>query len=140
MVDIACQKDTKQLLANYANVPQTLIHAIVSTNSTRKDFIAEDILKSNPKTVGIYRLIMKSESDNFRASSIQGIMKRIKDKGIDVIVYEPALKETEFNGSRVINDFELFKNSVDLIVANRLSAEIQDVMHKIYTRDLFGSD
>jgi UDPglucose 6-dehydrogenase len=133
-------KDTKQLLANYANVPQTLIHAIVSTNSTRKDFIAEDILKSNPKTVGIYRLIMKAESDNFRASSIQGIMKRIKDKGIDVIVYEPALKETEFNGSRVINDFELFKNSADLIVANRLSEEIQDVLHKIYTRDLFGSD
>ena len=133
-------KDTKQLLANYRDVPQNLIQAIVASNSTRKDFIADSILKRNPKVVGIHRLIMKAGSDNFRASSIQGIMKRIKAKGIEVIVYEPALKETEFFHSRVVNDLELFKKEADVIVANRITDDIRDVAKKIYSRDLFGKD
>ncbi len=133
-------KDTKQLLANYHTVPQNLIHAIVESNTTRKDFVADCIIRKNPKVVGIYRLIMKTGSDNFRASSIQGIMKRIKAKGIEVIVYEPAVKENEFFRSRVVNDLEAFKRESDVIVANRIRDDIRDVSHKIYSRDLFGSD
>jgi UDPglucose 6-dehydrogenase len=133
-------KDTKQLLANYKEVPQNLIHAIVESNTTRKDFIAKSILKRSPKVVGIYRLVMKAGSDNFRASSIQGIMKRIKAMGIEVIVYEPALKETEFYSSRVVNDLAQFKLEAEVIVANRFADDIKDVMHKIYSRDLFGLD
>jgi UDPglucose 6-dehydrogenase len=133
-------KDTRQLLANYREVPQNLIRAIIDANSTRKDFIAESILKRNPGVVGIYRLVMKEGSDNIRASSMQGIMKRIKAKGIKVIVYEPALRENEFFRSPVINDLAEFKRSADLIVANRVTEEIRDVTAKIYTRDLFGSD
>lgn len=133
-------KDTKQLLANYDEVPSNLIKAIVDSNRTRKDFIAEKIIDKNPKIVGIHRLVMKSGSDNFRASAIQGIMKRIKAKGIEVVVYEPALQESEFFNSRVIQDLETFKAISDVIVANRLSADIQDVSHKVFTRDLFGSD
>jgi len=133
-------KDTKQLLANYRDVPQNLIHAIVEANTTRKDFIADEIIRRNPKVAGIYRLIMKAGSDNFRASSIQGIMKRIKAKGIDVIVYEPALKEAEFYHSRVVKDLAEFKRLADVIVANRISADIRDVSEKIFSRDLFGSD
>jgi UDPglucose 6-dehydrogenase len=133
-------KDTKQLLANYADVPQHLIHAIVESNRTRKDFIADDILRRNPKVVGIYRLTMKAGSDNFRASSIQGVMKRLKAKGIEVVVYEPALKASDFFNSRVIKDLAEFKQMADVIVVNRLSDEIADVPKKIYTRDLFGGD
>lgn len=133
-------KDTKQLRANYENVPNSLIGAIVDANSTRKDFIANDIIAKNPKVVGIYRLVMKSGSDNFRASSIQGIMKRIKAKGIDVVVYEPALEDDEFFNSRVIKDFDEFKKVSDVIIANRRSDDLSSVEKKVYTRDLFGSD
>lgn len=133
-------KDTKQLLANYERVPQNLVQAIVEANRTRKDFIAEDILQRNPSTVGIYRLIMKAGSDNYRASSIQGVMKRLKGKGIEVIVYEPALKEVTFYNSRVILDLCEFKKSCDVIIANRFTDEITDVAEKVYTRDLFGND
>ena len=133
-------KDTKQLRANYEDVPNEIIGAIVEANRTRKDFIAEQIIKKNPKTVGIYRLTMKTDSDNFRASSIQGIMKRIKAKGIEVVVYEPVLKEERFFNSRVINDLEEFKEISDVIVSNRLSKELFDVEEKVYTRDLFNRD
>ena len=133
-------KDTKQLRANYEDVPNEIIGAIVEANRTRKDFIAEQIIKKNPKTVGIYRLTMKTNSDNFRASSIQGIMKRIKAKGIEVVVYEPVLKEERFFNSRVINDLEEFKEISDVIVSNRLSKELFDVEEKVYTRDLFNRD
>jgi UDPglucose 6-dehydrogenase len=133
-------KDTKQLLANYQDVPQNLINAIVESNTTRKDFVAASIVKRNPRIVGIHRLVMKSGSDNFRSSSIQGIMKRIKAKGIEVIVYEPALKEAEFFHSRVVNDLVQFKKESDIIVANRITDDILDVSDKIYSRDLFGKD
>ena len=133
-------KDTKQLLANYQDVPQNLIHAIVESNTTRKDFVAASIVKRNPKVVGIHRLVMKSGSDNFRSSSIQGIMKRIKAKGIEVIVYEPALKESEFFHSKVVNDLAQFKKQSDVIVANRITDDIRDVADKVYSRDLFGKD
>jgi UDPglucose 6-dehydrogenase len=133
-------KDTKQLKANYENVPNALIGAIVEANSMRKDFIADSILARNPKVVGIYRLVMKSGSDNFRASAIQGIMKRIKAKGIEVIVYEPACQEDEFFRSRVLKDLEQFKEESDVIVANRLAEDIKDVAEKVYTRDIFNSD
>ncbi len=133
-------KDTKQLLANYQDVPQNIMQAIVDSNTTRKDFIAASILKRNPGVVGIHRLIMKAGSDNFRASSIQGIMKRIKAKGIEVIVYEPALQEHEFFHSRVVNDLEQFKKEADVIVANRITDDIKDVADKVYSRDLFGKD
>lgn len=133
-------KDTKQLLANYENVPQTLIEAIVSANSTRKDFVAFDILARAPRVVGIHRLIMKSGSDNFRSSSVQGIMKRLKAKGVEILVYEPELADDSFFGSEVVRDIESLKERADLIVANRQSAELADVAGKVYTRDLFGGD
>lgn len=133
-------KDTKQLLANYNNVPQNLINAIVEANRTRKDFIADEVIRRNPKVVGIYRLVMKAGSDNFRASAIQGVMKRIKAKGIEVIVYEPVLAEATFYGSRVVRDLESFKKEADVILANRVTTGLQDVETKVYTRDLFGND
>ncbi|WP_299658232.1 nucleotide sugar dehydrogenase [uncultured Tateyamaria sp.] len=131
-------KDSKQLLANYANVPQNMIRAIVDANRTRKDFVAEQILARAPKVVGIHRLVMKSDSDNFRQSSVQGIMKRIKAKGVDVIVYEPALEDADFFGSEVLHDLETFKQQADVIVANRRTPELADVEDKVFTRDLFG--
>jgi UDPglucose 6-dehydrogenase len=133
-------KDTKQLLANFNQVPQNLINAIVQANSTRKDFIADSIIARNPKVVGVYRLVMKAGSDNFRASAIQGIMKRIKAKGIEVIVYEPVLTESEFYRSQVVNTLADFKAQADIIVANRITDDISDVVDKVYTRDLFGKD
>ncbi len=133
-------KNTKQLLANYSAVPQNIMRAIVDSNTTRKDFCATDILKRQPKVVGIYRLAMKVGSDNFRASSIQGIMKRIKAKGVEVIVYEPALHESAFFNSQVVNDLAYFKAKSDVIVANRITDEITDVTNKVYSRDLFGQD
>ncbi len=133
-------KDTKQLLANYSQVPQHLIRAIVDSNRTRKDYIAEQIIARNPRIVGIYRLVMKAGSDNFRASAIQGIMKRIKAKGIEVIVYEPVLDQPEFYRSEVVSDLRKFKQRADVIVANRLSEDLRDVADRVYTRDLFGAD
>lgn len=133
-------KDTRQLLANYRNVPQNMIRAIVDANTTRKDFIAYDILKRKPQVIGIYRLIMKAGSDNFRASSIQGVMKRLKGKGLEVVVYEPVLEESEFFHSKVIRDLDEFKRISDVIIANRMSDDLNDVSEKIYSRDLFGLD
>ena len=133
-------KDTKQLLANYDQVPQTLIQAIVSSNTTRKDFIADSIIKLDPKVVGIYRLVMKQGSDNFRASAIQGIMKRIKAKGIEVVIYEPTYDEAEFFKLKVLSSLDEFKKTSDVIISNRMSAELDDVDEKVFTRDLFGND
>lgn len=133
-------KDTKQLLANYQDVPQTLISAIVTANTTRKDFIANDILRRKPQTVGIYRLVMKAGSDNFRASSVQGVMKRLKAKGVNVLVYEPVLEQEDFFGSEVVRDLKSFKQRCDVIVANRQTENLTDVVNKVYTRDLYGQD
>ncbi|MBR7887587.1 nucleotide sugar dehydrogenase [Marinomonas sp. A79] len=133
-------KDTKQLLANYQDVPNNLIRAIVDSNSTRKDFIADSVIARNPKVVGIYRLVMKTGSDNFRASAIQGIMKRIKAKGIEVVIYEPELHESDFYNSKVMEDLEEFKTMSDVIIANRMTSDIADVVDKVYTRDLYGND
>lgn len=133
-------KDTKQLLANYHDVPNNIMGAIVEANRTRKDFIAEQVLAKEPKTVGIYRLTMKSNSDNFRQSSIQGVMKRLKAKGIEVIVYEPAMKEEEFFRSKVIRDLREFKEKSDVVVANRWNNELEDVEDKVYSRDMYGRD
>lgn len=133
-------KDTKQLLANYKDVPQNLIHAIVDSNSTRKDFIADQIIAKKPKVVGVFRLTMKANSDNFRQSSIQGIMKRVKAKGIPVVVYEPSYKEDEFFGSKVVKDLAEFKKDCDVIISNRMSPELSDVKEKVYTRDLYSRD
>jgi len=133
-------KDTKQLLANYQDVPNNLIRAIVEANATRKDFVAEAIIKCNPKIVGIYRLVMKSGSDNFRASAIQGIMKRLKAHGIEVVIYEPVLDEKTFFHSKVIADLDEFKSISDVIVANRMNDSLKDVQAKVYTRDIFGKD
>lgn len=133
-------KDTKQLLANYQDVPQALMKAIVDSNSMRKDFIADQIIKRNPATVGVYRLVMKAGSDNFRSSSIQGIMKRIKARGIEVIVHEPAYPDADFFRSPVVNDLSAFKQQADVIIANRITPEVEDVRHKVFTRDVFGSD
>lgn len=133
-------KDTKQLLANYKDVPQNLIHAIVDSNSTRKDFIADQIIAKKPKVVGVFRLTMKANSDNFRQSSIQGIMKRVKAKGIPVVVYEPSYKEDEFFGSKVVKDLSEFKKDCDVIISNRMSPELSDVKEKVYTRDLYSRD
>ena len=133
-------KDTKQLLANYRDVSQNLINTIVESNTTRKDFIADEIIRRKSSVVGIYRLIMKAGSDNFRASSIQGIMKRIKAKDIVVIIYEPELKDPEFFGSRVLNDLETFKREAEVVIANRRTEALQDIVDKVYTRDLSGGD
>lgn len=133
-------KDSKQLLANYSNVPQNLIAAVVEANRTRKDVITDNILARKPRVVGIYRLVMKSGSDNFRQSAVQGIMKRLKAKGIEVIVYEPAMAEDEFYGSRVVRDLDAFRNEAEVIVANRLSSDLEGVRDRVYTRDLFGAD
>ncbi|MFL6958163.1 nucleotide sugar dehydrogenase [Nocardiopsis yanglingensis] len=133
-------KDTKQLLANYSNVPQNLIHAIVEANRTRKDFIADEVIKRKPNVVGIYRLIMKAGSDNFRASAIQGVMKRIKARGIRVILHEPTIKGGDFFNSAVVNDLAAFKSESDVIIANRVDQQLEDVLHKVYTRDIFNND